>query len=122
MSSRYTTTKVLVNGHRISSIILMKVVGAFVKPKGMTNHSKRPSFDLKAGLPYICLFYRDLVVARLHINITEVFGPCELIKEVVDSGNWVPVSDCDFIQGLVINAESPGSIFLLYQHDWAPTR
>jgi hypothetical protein len=48
MSSRYTTTKVLVNGHRILSIILMKVVGAFVKPKGMTNHSKRPSFDLKA--------------------------------------------------------------------------
>jgi hypothetical protein len=25
----------------------MKVAGAFVKPKGMTNHSKRPSFDLK---------------------------------------------------------------------------
>jgi hypothetical protein len=47
MSSRYTTTKVLVKGHRISSIILMKVVGAFFKPKGMTNHSKRPSFDLK---------------------------------------------------------------------------
>jgi hypothetical protein len=47
ISSRYTTTKVLVNGHRISSIILIKVVGAFVKPKGMTSHSKRPYFDLK---------------------------------------------------------------------------
>jgi hypothetical protein len=31
----------------IIHIILMKVVGSFVKPKGMTNHSKRPSFDLK---------------------------------------------------------------------------
>jgi hypothetical protein len=62
------------------------------------------------------------VVARLQINLTEVFGPHELIKEVIDSGNWVPVSDCDFIQGPVINAESPGSIFLLYQHDWAPAR
>jgi hypothetical protein len=48
MSSIYTTTKSLVKGHRISSIILMKVVGAFVKPKGMTIHSKRPCFDLKA--------------------------------------------------------------------------
>jgi hypothetical protein len=48
MSSRYTTTTVLVNGRRISFIILMKVAGAFFKPKGMTNHSKRPSFDLKA--------------------------------------------------------------------------
>jgi hypothetical protein len=75
MSSRYTTTKLLVNGHRISSIILMKVARAFVKPKGMTNHSKRPSFDLKADLPYICLFYWDLVVARLQINLTEVFSP-----------------------------------------------
>jgi hypothetical protein len=37
----------LVNGHRISSIILMKVARAFVKPKDMTNHSKIPSFDLK---------------------------------------------------------------------------
>jgi hypothetical protein len=48
MSSRYTTTKVLVNGRRILSIILMKVAGEFVKPKGMNNHSKIPSFDLKA--------------------------------------------------------------------------
>jgi hypothetical protein len=62
------------------------------------------------------------VVARLQINLIEVFGPRELIKEVVDSGNRVLVSDCDFIQGAVINAESSGSIFLLYSHDWAPTR
>jgi hypothetical protein len=48
MSSRYTTTKLLMNGRRILSIILMKVAGAFFKPKGMTNHSKMPFFDLKA--------------------------------------------------------------------------
>jgi hypothetical protein len=48
MSSKYTTTKLLVKGHRISSIILIRVVGEFVKPKGMTNHSKRPSFELEA--------------------------------------------------------------------------
>ena len=62
------------------------------------------------------------MVARLQINLTEVFIPRELIKEVVDSGNRVPVSDYDFIQGLVINAYSPSSIFLLYQYDWPPTR
>jgi hypothetical protein len=85
----------------------MKVVGAFFKPKGMNNHSKRPSFDLKT-------FYRDLVVARLQINLTEVFGPRELIEEFVDSGNRVPVSKFDFIQSPIINEDSPGSIFLLY--------
>jgi hypothetical protein len=53
------------------------------------------------------------VVARLHINLTEVFFPHELIKEVIDSGNRVSISDCDFIQSPVINTESPGPIFLL---------
>jgi hypothetical protein len=47
MPYRYTTIKVLVKGYRISSIILMKFVGEFVTPKGMTNHSKIPSFDLR---------------------------------------------------------------------------
>jgi hypothetical protein len=47
MSSKYTTTKKLVKGLNTSSINLMKVVGAFIKPKGMTSHSKRPSLDLK---------------------------------------------------------------------------
>jgi hypothetical protein len=47
MSFKYTTTKELVKGLNISSINLMKVVGAFVKPKGMTNHSKIPYLDLK---------------------------------------------------------------------------
>jgi hypothetical protein len=48
MSSKYTTTKEFLKGHNISSIILMKFFRAFVKPKGMTNHSKIPSLDLKA--------------------------------------------------------------------------
>jgi hypothetical protein len=45
MSSKYTTRKELVKGLNTSSINFMKVVGAFVKTKGMTNHSKRPSLD-----------------------------------------------------------------------------
>jgi hypothetical protein len=43
ISSKYTTTK----GLNTSSINLMKVVGSFFKPKGMTIHSKRPYLDLK---------------------------------------------------------------------------
>jgi len=31
----------------MSSINLIKVARAFVNPKGITNHSKRPSLDLK---------------------------------------------------------------------------
>ena len=50
MSSKYTTTNELLNGRKMSSINLMKVAGAFVSPKGMTNHSKMPSLDLKEDL------------------------------------------------------------------------
>jgi hypothetical protein len=37
------------------------------------------------------------VVARIQINVTEVFPPLELIKEIVDSGNHVSVPNYDFI-------------------------
>jgi hypothetical protein len=47
ISSKYNTTKELVKRLNTSSINLMKVDGAFVKPKGMTNHLKRPSLDFK---------------------------------------------------------------------------
>jgi hypothetical protein len=47
MSSKYTTKNELVNGRKMSSVSLIKVAGALVNPKGMTNHSKRPSLDLK---------------------------------------------------------------------------
>jgi hypothetical protein len=47
ISYKYNTTKELVKFHKVSFIILMKFVGTFFKPKGMTNHSKMPSMDLK---------------------------------------------------------------------------
>jgi hypothetical protein len=47
MTYKYTTKNELVKGLNTSSINLMKVVGVFVKPKGMTNHLKRPYLDLK---------------------------------------------------------------------------
>ena len=43
MSSKYTNTNELVNGHKMSSISLMKVAGGFINLKGITNHSKMPS-------------------------------------------------------------------------------
>jgi len=48
MSSKYTTMNALVKRFKISSINIMKFVRAFTNLKGMTNHSKMPSLDLKA--------------------------------------------------------------------------
>jgi hypothetical protein len=65
--------------------------------KGHEQQFKKTFFGLEGSLPYISLVYWDLVVARILINLTEVFGPLELVKEIVNSGNWVPVPDYDFI-------------------------
>jgi hypothetical protein len=65
--------------------------------KGHDQPFKKTFFGLEGKLPYISLLYWDLVVARLQINLTEVFSPLELVKEIVNLGNWVPVLDCDFI-------------------------
>ena len=45
--SKHTTTKELMKGSKMSSFNLMKFVGELVKMKGMTNHMKKTSLDLK---------------------------------------------------------------------------
>jgi hypothetical protein len=99
MSSKYTTIKELVKGHKMSSINLMKVVGEFIKPKTL--------FRLESFLPYISLFYGDLMVVKIQINITKVLGPLDLFNKVINSGNWVPIPIYDFVRGFVINENSP---------------
>jgi hypothetical protein len=47
MPTKYKTTKYLVKGVNTTSNNLRKDVGAFVKPKGMRIHLKRPYLDLK---------------------------------------------------------------------------
>jgi hypothetical protein len=74
MSNRYTTKKELVKGLNTSSIKIMKVVGAFVNPKGMTNHLKRLSLDLK-----VVFHTGNLVVARIYVNLVEEIYPLELV-------------------------------------------
>ena len=36
------------------------------------------------------------MIARLQINLTEVLRTLELVEKVVDPGNGIPISDCDF--------------------------
>jgi hypothetical protein len=48
---------------------------------------KKTFFRLEGRFPYICLLYWDLMVARLQINLAEVFIPLEMVKEIVDSMN-----------------------------------
>jgi hypothetical protein len=59
--------------------------------KGYDQPLKNTLFGLEGSIPHIDMLYWDLVVVGLQINLTEVFVPHELVKEIVNSGNWVSV-------------------------------
>lgn len=48
MSSKYTTRNLPMKGLRTCVITLIKILGEFEMPNGITNHSYKPSFVLKA--------------------------------------------------------------------------
>ena len=103
MSSKYTTKNELVNGRKMSSIFLMKVVGAFVNPKGMTNHSKKAFLGFEGSLPHIGGFNRYLVIPRLQVNIAEIFFTFELVQKVINPWDRVPIPDSDLVQRPIVN-------------------
>ena len=78
MLSKYTITNDLGNGYNISSISLMKVAGEFVNPKGMTNHSKRPSLAFKVVF-HTSKGSMGLVIPRIQVDLVEIFRPFELV-------------------------------------------
>jgi hypothetical protein len=57
------------------------------------------------------------VIARLQIDLVEELGTLELVKKIVNLGDWVSVLDSDFIQGSIINTKPLRSILLLHQHN-----
>ena len=62
-------THLPMKAHRRSSIYLMKVAGALVKLKGMTNHSNNPSLVLKV------VFYTsvDLIGIWWYLDLRSIF-------------------------------------------------
>jgi hypothetical protein len=90
--------------------------------KGHDQPLKNTFFRLESSLPYTSMFYGDLVVARLQINITKLLGPLDLVEKVVNLGNWLSLPKYNFVHSSVINIECSGPIFILYEHNWAFTR
>jgi hypothetical protein len=64
--------------------------------KGHHKPFKKTIVGLEGSLPSIGLLYWDLLVDEIQINLTEVFVPFELVKEIIDLGKWVRVRDNDF--------------------------
>jgi len=78
--------------------------------KGHHQPFEKTFFRLESNLPYIILFYGDLVVVGLHINITKLLIPLEMFKKVINSRNWILIP--------LIFSRSLKSIQSHHEHDW----
>ena len=62
---------------------------------------------------YILTSHHMLVIPRSQVNLTKVYCPFELIKQVVNLRERILVLLNDFIELAIINAHSKGPILLL---------
>jgi hypothetical protein len=65
--------------------------------KGHDQPFKNTFFGFDYSIPYIGLLYRNLVVVGHQMNLPEVFFPLELVKDIINLGNWRLVPDFYFI-------------------------
>jgi len=114
MSSKYTTTNELVNGHNMSSVSLMKVVGEFVNLKDMTNHSKINSLTLKEVFDTSDGSIGTWWYPKFKSILLKYFTPFELVQKVINPWDQVPIPNDDLVQRLIVNTESPSPILLMH--------
>jgi hypothetical protein len=63
-----------------------EIFWAIRQTKGHDHPFKNTFFGLQESFPYIYLLYWDLMVTRLQINLTEVFGPLDLVRKSLIHG------------------------------------
>ena len=111
MSSKYTTTNELVNGRNMSSISLMKVAREFINPKGITNHSKRPSLALKEVFHTSEGLIGTWWYPDFKSILMKYFAPLQLVQKFINLWDRVSILDCDLFQCLIFNTECQSPIF-----------
>ena len=57
----------------------------------------KKALRFEGGFPYIYGFYWNLVIARLQIYLAEILGPLDLVKKAINTWDWIPILDIDFI-------------------------
>jgi hypothetical protein len=57
----------------------------------------------------------DLMITRMEIDFEKDFIIGKLIKENIDTGQWIFVLDGDDIQRSVVNTQPQGLVFLLHE-------
>jgi hypothetical protein len=70
----------------------------------------------KRSLGDVFLLHMYLVVARVHIEFSEVLSTTQLIQEIINDRNVKLVLDCEFIEGTKVRTHVLSTFFLKY-HD-----
>src|SRR5688572_9175790 len=107
MSSKYTTTNFPMKARKTSFINLMKVLGALVNTKGMTNHSYKPNLVLKVVFHSSPNFTQICWYPLRKFNFGKHNSTAQFIKHIIQTWNRVSISNGDIINSSTINTHTP---------------
>jgi hypothetical protein len=72
----------------------------------------------EGGLPLIALSDADIIVSPSYIKLGEVSRALELMDEIVDEGEGVPIFSRDGVECSIVLDEAELTILLLDKKDW----
>src|SRR5882672_3956051 len=72
----------------------------------------------KCCLPLMASGDTSIVVASPQVELGVYLGTAELVKEIGDKRNQVPILPGELVEVPEVNTESQGAIFLLCEQDW----
>ena len=73
-------------------------------------------------LPLVASCDANIVVASMEVKLGVDLRAAQLVEEVGDKWNRVPILWCDLVEVLEVHTESQGVILLLSKEDWCTTR
>jgi|SRR5882724_3445152 len=86
--------------------------GALVSPISMTRYSEEPIvFGRPSSLMAGC--DANIVVASVEVELGVNLCAAELVEEVCDEWDWVPILPSDLVEVSEVNTESQDTIILL---------
>ena len=68
---------------------------------------------MEGGFLLVTFLNPDKVISVSEINFSEELGPVMTIKEVGDTGQWVVVLLCDFVEAPEVDTKPERTIFFL---------
>src|SRR5882724_11869963 len=93
---------------------------------GGTNRDNNQEFEgaithSEGCLPLVAHCDANIVVASMEVKLGVDLCAAQLVKEIGNEWNQVPILLCDLVEVLEVHTESQGAILLLSKEDWCTT-